>query len=86
MKEKYPELFCKICCCVSRVSQAHLSLTVRLHQFNERRLPLDLELYDRSILTRNLQVYVLVAFCLDGFLSGKIRGGKWLTRNQRPMF
>lgn len=71
---------------MSRVWQAHLSLTVGLHQFNERCLPLDLELYDRSILTCNLQVYVLVAFCLDGFLSGKIRGGKWLTTNQRLMF
>lgn len=76
MKEKHPELFCKMFCCVSRLSQAHLSLTVGLHQFNERCLPLDLELYHRSILTRNLQVYVLVAFCLDGFLSGKIREGE----------
>lgn len=70
------------CCWPLRLLQAHLSVAVRLHQFDEWCVPLDLELDDWSILTRNLQVYVFVAFRLDRFLSGKkkkIRGGKMVN-------
>lgn len=45
-----------------------LSLTVGLHEFDERRVSLDFELHYRSILTRHLQVNVLVVFCLHSFL------------------
>lgn len=55
---------------------AHLSLAVGFHEFDEWRVSFDLELYYRSILTCYLQVYVLVAFCLDCFLRDKAREKK----------
>lgn len=42
----------------------HLSLAVGLHEFDERCVSFDLELHYRSILTRYLQVYVFIVFCL----------------------
>lgn len=53
--------------------QAHLSLAVGLHEFDERRVSFDLELHYRSILTCYLQVYVFVVFCLDCLLRDKVR-------------
>lgn len=48
--------------------QTHLSLAVRLHEFAERRVSLDLELHHRAVLSRHLQVYVVVVFCFHSLL------------------
>lgn len=47
----------------------HLSFTVGLHQFAERRMPLDFELHHRAVLSRHLQVDVFVIFSLHSFLK-----------------
>lgn len=66
----------------------HLSFTVGLHQFTERRVPLDFELHHRAVLSRNLQVDVFVIFSLHTFLKrGTVRqsdeeGRHWVTETE----
>lgn len=55
------------------VCETHLSVAVGFHEFAERRVPFDLELHHRPILTCDLQVYVFVALRLHAFLWEEVR-------------
>lgn len=49
-----------------------LAITIGFHEFAERSVSLDFELYHRPILACNFQVYVLIVFCLDTVLGQNV--------------